>query len=145
MSNDTHQSTDEKAAETAVYLRSNVLGEVDNPAASAEPGMWAVDGLPSDVAVLLMKRGPNAGCRFLLDRAATSVGRHPNSDIFLDDVTASRRHAEFRRENGQFVVVDIGRLNGTFVNRKPVQSSVLAIGDEIPIGKFRPESIDQDG
>jgi pSer/pThr/pTyr-binding forkhead associated (FHA) protein len=92
-----------------------------------------------------MKRGPNAGCRFLLDRAATSVGRHPNSDIFLDDVTASRRHAEFRRENGQFVVVDIGSLNGTFVNRKPVQSSVLANGDEIQIGKFRLVFIDQDG
>jgi pSer/pThr/pTyr-binding forkhead associated (FHA) protein len=74
-----------------------------------------------------------------------SVGRHPNSDIFLDDVTASRRHAEFRRENGQFLVVDIGSLNGTFVNRKPVQSSVLANGDEIQIGKFRLVFIDQDG
>jgi hypothetical protein len=145
LSNDIHQSTDEKAAETTMYLRSDVLGEVDNSAASAESGMWAVDGLPSDVAVLLMKRGPNAGCRFLLDRAATSVGRHPNSDIFLDDVTASRRHAEFRRENGQFLVVDIGSLNGTFVNRKPVQSSVLANGDEIQIGKFRLVFIDQDG
>ncbi|HEV7850028.1 MAG TPA: FHA domain-containing protein [Mycobacterium sp.] len=128
-----------------MYLRSDVLGEVDTSPESAEPGMWAVDGLPSDVAVLLMKRGPNAGSRFLLDRAATSVGRHPNSDIFLDDVTASRRHAEFRRENGQFLVVDIGSLNGTFVNRKPVQSSVLANGDEIQIGKFRLVFIDQDG
>ena len=145
MSNDIHQSTDENAAETTMYLCSDVLGEVDTSAESAEPGMWAVDGLPSDVAVLLMKRGPNAGSRFLLDRAATSVGRHPNSDIFLDDVTASRRHAEFRRENGQFVVVDIGSLNGTFVNRKPVQSSVLANGDEIQIGKFRLVFIDQDG
>lgn len=128
-----------------MYLRSDVLGEGDNSAASAERGMWAVDSLPCDVAVLLMTRGPNAGCRFLLDRAATSVGRHPNSDIFLDDVTASRRHAEFRRENGQFLVVDIGSLNGTFVNRKPVQSSVLANGDEIQIGKFRLVFIDQDG
>jgi hypothetical protein len=145
LSNDIHQSTDEKAAETTMYLRSDVLGEGDNSAASAERGMWAVDGLPCDVAVLLMTRGPNAGCRFLLDRAATSVGRHPNSDIFLDDVTASRRHAEFRRENGQFLVVDIGSLNGTFVNRKPVQSSVLANGDEIQIGKFRLVFIDQDG
>jgi hypothetical protein len=70
LTNEIHQSTDEKASETTMYLRSDVLGEVDNSAASAEPEMWAVDGLPSGVAVLLMKRGPNAGCRFLLDRAA---------------------------------------------------------------------------
>ena len=75
--------------------------------------------------------------RFLLDRDTTSAGRHPDSDIFLDDVTVSRRHAEFRREGGEFVVIDVGSLNGTYVNREPVDTAVLANGDEVQIGKFR--------
>ena len=96
-------------------------------------------GLPSrsGSAVLVVKRGPNAGSRFPLDQPVTSAGRHPNSDIFLDDVTVSRRHAEFRRENDEFRIVDIGSLIGTYVNREPVASAVLANGDEIQIGKFR--------
>ena len=85
----------------------------------------------------MVKRGPNAGSRFLLDRSTTSAGRHPDSDIFLDDVTVSRRHAEFRRDAGEFVVVDVGSLNGTYVNREPVDTAVLANGDEVQIGKFR--------
>jgi pSer/pThr/pTyr-binding forkhead associated (FHA) protein len=85
----------------------------------------------------VVKRGPNAGSRFLLDRASTSAGRHPDSDIFLDDVTVSRRHAEFRSDAGEFVVVDVGSLNGTYVNREPVDTAVLANGDEVQIGKFR--------
>src|SRR5882757_5632648 len=70
-------------------------------------------------------------------QATTSAGRHPESDIFLDDVTVSRRHAEFRRDVGEFVVVDVGSLNGTYVNREPVDTAVLANGDEVQIGKFR--------
>ena len=80
------------------------------------------DGLPSGSAVLVVKRGPNAGSRFRLDQPVTSAGRHPDSGVFLDDVSVSRRHAEFRRENGEYVVVDTGSLNGTYVNRKPVES-----------------------
>ena len=87
--------------------------------------------------MLVVRRGPNAGSRFLLDRPTTSAGRHPDSDIFLDDVTVSRRHAEFRREGGEFVVVDVGSLNGTYVNREPVDTAMLANGDEVQIGKFR--------
>ena len=90
--------------------------------------------MPSGSAVVVVKRGPNAGSRFRLDQPVTTAGRHPGSDIFLDDVTVSRRHAEFRLENGEFWVVDIGSLNGTYLNRKPVQSAVLANGDEIQIG-----------
>ena len=67
----------------------------------------------------------------------TSAGRHPDSGIFLDDVSVSRRHAEFRRENGECLVVDTGSLNRTYVNRKPVESVALATGDEIQMGKFR--------
>jgi pSer/pThr/pTyr-binding forkhead associated (FHA) protein len=96
-----------------------------------------VDALPTGSALLVVKRGPNAGSRFLLDRDTTSAGRHPDSDIFLDDVTVSRRHAEFRREGGEFVVIDVGSLNGTYVNREPVDQAVLAGGDEVQIGKFR--------
>jgi len=97
--------------------------------------MW--EALPSDSALLVVKRGPNAGSRYVLDRPITSAGRHPGSDVFLDDIAASRRHAEFRRDNGEFRVVDTGSLNGTSVNHEPVQSAVLANGDEIQIGKFR--------
>jgi pSer/pThr/pTyr-binding forkhead associated (FHA) protein len=67
----------------------------------------------------------------------TSVGRHPGSDIFLDDVTVSRRHAEFRRANDEFHVVDVGSLNSTYLNRKAVDSAVLVNGDEVQLGKFR--------
>jgi pSer/pThr/pTyr-binding forkhead associated (FHA) protein len=74
---------------------------------------------------------------FRLDRAVLSAGRHPASEIFLDDITVSRRHAEFRREGGQFHLVDLGSLNVTYLNRKPVDSAVLGSGDEIRIGKFR--------
>ena len=80
---------------------------------------------------------PQRRTRFLLDQPVTSAGRHPNSDIFLDDVTVSRRHAEFRSENDEFRIVDIGSLIGTYVDREPVASAVLANGDEIQIGKFR--------
>jgi pSer/pThr/pTyr-binding forkhead associated (FHA) protein len=137
LSGNSDQTRDENSTETTSILDTDLLGEVDASAPSVGEGVPPGGGLPSDAALLLVKRGPNAGSRFLLDRAATSVGRHPASDIFLDDVTASRRHAEFRRENGQFRVVDVGSLNGTFVNNQPVQSSSLANGDEIQIGKFR--------
>ena len=93
--------------------------------------------MPSGSAVVVVKRGPNAGSRFRLDQPVTTAGRHPGSDIFFDDVTVSRRHAEFRLENGEFRLVDIDSLNGTYLNRKPVQSAVLANGDEIQIGPFR--------
>jgi len=104
-------------------------------AADAHAG--AVESLPAGSALLVVKRGPNAGSRFLLDQDVTTAGRHPDSDIFLDDVTVSRRHAEFRRDAGEFVVVDVGSLNGTYVNREPVDTAVLATGDEVQIGKFR--------
>jgi pSer/pThr/pTyr-binding forkhead associated (FHA) protein len=87
--------------------------------------------------VLVVKRGPNAGSTFLLDRDATTIGRHPSSDIFLDDITVSRRHAEVLREGGRFLVKDVGSLNGTYVNRARVDVAELVSGDEVQIGKFR--------
>jgi len=97
----------------------------------------AVESLPFGSALLVVKRGPNAGSRFLLDKDVTTVGRHPESDIFLDDVTVSRRHAEFQRHDGGFSVRDVGSLNGTYLNRERIEESPLAGGDEVQIGKFR--------
>jgi pSer/pThr/pTyr-binding forkhead associated (FHA) protein len=93
--------------------------------------------LPPGTALLAVRRGPNAGARFLLDHDVTTSGRHPDSDIFLDDVTVSRRHAEFHREGGTFTVRDVGSLNGTYVNRERVEAATLSNGDEVQIGKFR--------
>jgi hypothetical protein len=96
-----------------------------------------VEALPPNTALLVVKRGPNAGSRFLLDSDTTTAGRHPESDIFLDDVTVSRRHAEFYRRGGQFSVRDVGSLNGTYVNRERIDEAGLSGGDEVQIGKFR--------
>ena len=87
--------------------------------------------------VLIVRRGPNAGSKFFLDSDATQVGRHPESDIFLDDITVSRRHAEIRRTDGGFSLHDVGSLNGTYVNRERVEGAELRSGDEIQIGKFK--------
>ena len=97
----------------------------------------AVEALPPGSALLVVKRGPNAGSRFLLDADVTTAGRHPESDIFLDDVTVSRRHAEFAREGDGFVVRDVGSLNGTYLNRERIDVAALAGGDEVQIGKYR--------
>jgi pSer/pThr/pTyr-binding forkhead associated (FHA) protein len=116
------------------------LGSLDEvlegPDSDVVPGR--VSGqLPPGMALLVVRRGPNAGARFLLDHDVTTSGRHPDSDIFLDDVTVSRRHAEFHREGATFTVRDVGSLNGTYVNRERVESATLANADEVQIGKFR--------
>ena len=113
-----------------------VLPEVDTEF-SAEAHQGAVDALTPGSALLVVKRGPNAGSRFLLDQDVTTAGRHPDSDIFLDDVTVSRRHAEFRREGSGYTVHDVGSLNGTYVNRERIEAAPLSGGDEVQIGKFR--------
>src|SRR5712691_10687905 len=97
----------------------------------------ALDALPPETALLVVRRGPNAGSRFLLDSEVTEVGRRPDSDIFLDDVTVSRRHAEFHRQSGRFAVRDVGSLNGTYVNRRRIEEAALNGGDEVQIGRFR--------
>ena len=96
-----------------------------------------VDALRPGTALLVVLRGPNTGARFLLDDDEVSSGRHPDSDIFLDDVTVSRKHATFSRQDGRFVVRDVGSLNGTYVNRERIDETVLTTGDEVQIGKYR--------
>jgi pSer/pThr/pTyr-binding forkhead associated (FHA) protein len=108
------------------------LGEGLSPQARA-----AIDALPETSALLVVLRGPNAGSRFLLDADATTAGRSTKSDIFLDDVTVSRRHATFERSGAGFEVRDLGSLNGTYVNRERVDEAVLGAGDEVQIGKYR--------
>jgi pSer/pThr/pTyr-binding forkhead associated (FHA) protein len=85
----------------------------------------------------VVKRGPNVGSRFALDADVVRAGRHPESDIFLDDITVSRRHAEIVREGGHYLVRDVGSLNGTYLNRERVESAPLADGDELQIGTFK--------
>ncbi len=97
----------------------------------------AVDALPAGSALLVVQRGPSAGSRFLLDTEVVAAGRHPESEIFLDDVTVSRRHAEFRRGPQGYTVADVGSLNGTYVNRDRIDEVVLQGGDEVQIGKYR--------
>ena len=87
--------------------------------------------------LLIVLRGPNTGARFLLDDAEVTTGRHPDSDIFLDDVTVSRKHAVFVQEPDGYAVRDVGSLNGTYVNRELVDHAGLRTGDEVQIGKFR--------
>jgi pSer/pThr/pTyr-binding forkhead associated (FHA) protein len=106
-----------------------------------EPDDLAADllgeSLPAGFALLVVQRGPNAGSRFLLDKEVTTAGRHPDSDIFLDDVTVSRRHAEFTRTADGFVVSDVGSLNGTYLNRERIEKAPVGNGDEVQVGKFR--------
>lgn len=122
--------------ETTSVFRADLLKEMESGAGSSSQ-VAGNDNLPAGAGLLVVKRGPNAGSRFLLDQETTTAGRHPESDIFLDDVTVSRRHAEFRMNDGEFEVVDVGSLNGTYVNREPKNSQILSTGDEVQIGKFR--------
>ncbi|MBN3508368.1 FHA domain-containing protein [Mycolicibacterium septicum] len=98
---------------------------------SAGPGTSPGSG------ALVITRGPSVGGRFLLTNPVTFAGRHPDSPVFLDDITVSRRHAEFRWSDDEYWIVDSGSLNGIYVNQVPVQSQPLSNGDEIQIGKFR--------
>ncbi len=97
----------------------------------------AIAALPSGSALLVVRRGPNIGARFLLDADVTTVGRHPNADIFLDDVTVSRRHAEFVRHGTSFQVHDLSSLNGTYYDGTRIDTALLADRAEVQVGKFR--------
>jgi pSer/pThr/pTyr-binding forkhead associated (FHA) protein len=97
----------------------------------------AIEALPSGSALLIVKRGANSGARFLLDQDVTTVGRHPNADIFLDDVTVSRRHAEFLRNGTHFSVRDLASLNGTYFDGQRIEQTEVRDGAEVQVGKFR--------
>lgn len=126
------------ASDTTVFtsIDSTEL-EIVAPAGLSSEVRAAVQALPRTSALLVMQRGPSVGARFLLDAERTIAGRSPDADIFLDDVTVSRKHAEFIREGDGFVVRDIGSLNGTYVNRNRIDAAQLRPGDEVQIGKYR--------
>jgi pSer/pThr/pTyr-binding forkhead associated (FHA) protein len=120
-------------------------GEGDRTTASFSPAeaaeiAEAVDGaagLASGAGMLVVTRGPKRGSRILLDQPVTTAGRHPDSDIFLDDVTVSRRHAEISQSGDRFVVRDVGSLNGTYLNRQLIEQADLSDGDELQVGKYK--------
>jgi pSer/pThr/pTyr-binding forkhead associated (FHA) protein len=126
-----------EGADATMTFRAPPKGDTGDERALNEADAAAVDALPSGSALLVVQRGPSAGSRFLLDTDVVTAGRHPESEIFLDDVTVSRRHAEFRRGPEGFAVCDVGSLNGTYVNRDRIDEVVLNGGDEVQIGKFR--------
>ncbi|WP_104139404.1 MULTISPECIES: FHA domain-containing protein [unclassified Cryobacterium] len=127
LSTDTTMNFSQEFAVQIASIDSNVTAEEQE----------SIAALPSGSALMVVRRGPNAGARFLLDADLTSVGRHPNADIFLDDVTVSRRHAEFLRNGTGFTVKDLGSLNGTYYEGERIETARLTDGAEVQVGKFR--------
>lgn len=107
----------------------------DREGLSAELGQL-LDELPEGLGMLVVRRGPNAGSTFVLQGDETTLGRHPDSDVFLDDVTVSRRHATVRRIGGGYEVVDVGSLNGTYVDHERVDAAPLRDMQEVQVGRF---------
>ena len=129
-------NTPQNQVETTSVFRADLLKEMESGAATSADSAAGADQLSDGEALLVVKRGPNAGARFLLDQDSTTAGRHPEADIFLDDVTVSRRHAEFRRNDGGYEVVDVGSLNGTWVDGAIVNGAPLHDGSSVQIGTF---------
>jgi pSer/pThr/pTyr-binding forkhead associated (FHA) protein len=131
----------ETAAEsTSVLNLGGPEAETSEPAGAGDSsagGETFVERLQPGTALLVVRRGPASGARFLLDSDVTTAGRHPDSDIFLDDITVSRHHVEFRRSADGFSIRDLGSLNGTYVNRSRIDDTALVSGDEVQIGKYR--------
>jgi pSer/pThr/pTyr-binding forkhead associated (FHA) protein len=119
------------AAETTISF----IPEI--PTYETEEVSFPSEEIEEGKAILVVKKGPEAGTNFFLEKDVVTCGRDSASDIFLDDVTVSRRHAEIRRDANGFKIVDSDSLNGTFVNRNRVDSAELKNGDEIQIGKFK--------
>ncbi|HEX2259333.1 MAG TPA: FHA domain-containing protein [Actinomycetota bacterium] len=109
----------------------------ETPADESDEIALPVEELEEGKAVLVIKKGPDAGTNFFLDKDLVTCGRDSGSDIFLDDITVSRKHAEIRRGPEGFTIYDADSLNGTFVNRNRVDKALLFNGDEIQIGKFK--------
>ena len=124
----------EKSADDPTTITFQIEGA--NPEGEDEINI-DLDDIPPDGGLLVVVRGPIAGARLALTKDITTAGRHPKSDLFLDDVTVSRRHAEFVRSGTAFKLRDVGSLNGTYLNRERVEEGELRNGDEIQIGKYK--------
>jgi len=113
----------------------SVTVPIDSAAEDVEVDL---EELPAGIGMLVVTRGPNSGSRYALDQPLVTAGRHPDSDIFLDDITVSRRHAEVRQvAGGGYEVCDVGSLNGTYLNRERVEKAPLKDGDELQVGTFK--------
>ena len=110
-----------------------LLTSMDSQASSAIKAIIEGNG---DRAMVVIHRGPSKGARFLIAEDKCSIGRSPESAIFLDDITVSRAHAQIAKTGKGFELVDLGSLNGTYVNNGSVKSVQLKTGDEIQVGKF---------
>ena len=131
------QGPDPRTDVTQTFGHDADLSFVPFGADLSEAEVEAIDALPSGAALLVVRSGPAEGARYLLDTSTTTVGRHPEADIFFDDVTVSRRHAEIVRQGVAFELVDQRSLNGTYVNGERVDRAVLENGSEVRVGKFR--------
>ncbi|WP_018603063.1 FHA domain-containing protein [Mycobacterium sp. 155] len=127
-----HQTSEDRVEDTATGLPAP-SSQTIAPEANV---LDHLDAVPAGAAVLVVKRGPTAGLRFVLHQPITTAGRHPRSDIYLDDITVGRLHAEFRCTSGEFQIVDTNSLNGTYLNRQPVETATLTHADEIQLGNF---------
>lgn len=123
----------EEAADTTI----NFLPQASGDGADEASMLIPIEDLEEGKAILVIKKGPDAGTKFGLDKESIICGRDSSSDIFLDDVTVSRQHAEIKRTDSGFQISDMGSLNGTFLNRARVNTAPLGNGDDIQIGKFR--------
>lgn len=117
--------------------RTQVLSRVGHEPVFGQAPESGATSTRVSAATLMVRSGPQAGERFTLTGDVTRLGRHPDSDISLDDISVSRRHAEIRHDGDEYVLRDVGSLNGTYVNQRRVDSVVLQQGDEILIGRFR--------
>lgn len=118
----------ESGGETTLSLPADEVG--DEIAAVLDEGILGP-------AFVVRSGGGRAGESFIPGDARTLIGRSPECDVFLDDVTVSRRHAEVIRDEERFTIRDLGSLNGTFVNRRRIESADLEDDDEVQIGKYR--------
>jgi hypothetical protein len=127
----------DEPADTSAFPSSDFTGSAVDISDLAPHEREVIAALPRNSALLIVRRGPDQGARYLLDKDVNIAGRHPNSDIFLDDVTVSRQHAEFRRTPHGFEVRDLGSLNGTYAAGQLVERAALIDGIEVMVGKFR--------
>ena len=140
---DAHSGSDNQSSgfvsgDTTAHFTDDFVAQLAAMEAGISPEeLESIAALPSGSALLVVRRGPNVGARFLLDGDLTVAGRHPDADIFLDDVTVSRRHAEFIRVGTAFQVRDLGSMNGTYFDGVRIESALLSDGAEVQVGKFR--------
>lgn len=132
-----HRSGEQRHDVTQTFGHDSDLSFVPFGVELTDIEQTAIAALPAGSALLLVRSGALAGARYLLDTDVTTVGRHPEADIFFDDVTVSRRHAEITRTGSTFEIIDQRSLNGTYVNGERVDRSALEDGSELRVGKFR--------